>query len=269
VSAQVRDGIDYLKKRYHAEKFIVYFQPYTNTHAPLGSLIPLYQEAIAHPDVIGLSVGTRPDCVDEGKIAWFESLARTHFVTLEYGLQSSHDETLARINRGHDYQCWLDAMDQTRNRGIWLGTHLILGFPWESREEMLETAEAVSAKGVNFLKLHHFHVVRDTAIGVEYRRNPFPLLKLEDYAELVVDFLERLSPSVYVERLFGWASMEQLIGPVWGISKSEIKRYVEQRLAERNTCQGRLAGSGQSLGNAESGAGRCCSLTESAKQGVP
>jgi len=245
VSEQVQGGIDYLKKRYAAEKFIVYFQPFTNTHAPLDALIPIYREALIHSDVVGLSVGTRPDCIDEGRIGWFEDLARTHFVTLEYGLQSSHDKTLSRINRGHDYQCWLDAMQQSRNRGIWLGTHLILGFPWETREEMLKTADDISDKGVNFLKLHHLHVVRDTEMETEYRRNPFPLFQLEDYVELVVDFLERLSSSIYIERLFGHAPEEQLIGPVWGKNKGEIRRMIRQRLVERNTYQGRLVGSEQ------------------------
>ncbi len=241
IPEQVRDGIEHLKNRYRAGKFIVYFQPYTNTYASLDDLIPLYESAIDHPDVIGLSVGTRPDCVDEDKIAWFEKLARTHFVTLEYGLQSIHDKTLIRINRGHNYQCWLDAMESTRNRGIQLCAHLILGFPWESREEMLAGAEALSDKGLDFLKLHHFHVVRNTPLGDEYRKQPFPLIGFEDYVNLTVDFLERLNPAIYIERLFGFAPMDQLIGPMWGKSKSEIRRAIEQRLAARNTYQGRRA----------------------------
>jgi uncharacterized protein len=242
ISEQVDDGIGYLKKRYGAEKFIVYFQPYTNTHAPLEVLIPLYQAALSHKDIVGLSVGTRPDCVDEEKIAWFESLARTRFVVLEYGLQSIYDRTLERINRGHDFQCWLDAMSRSRDRGIWLGTHLILGFPWETREEMLKAAEVISDKGVNFLKLHHLHIVRDTEMGIDYQRHPFPLLELADYADLVVDFLERLNPEIWIERLFGSAPEKHLIGPVWGRGKGEIRHHIERRLAERNTYQGRLAG---------------------------
>jgi len=238
VSEQVQEGMAYLRKRHGAEKFIVYFQPFTNTHAPLEALIPLYEAAINQPDVVGLSVGTRPDCVDEEKIAWLENQARTHFVTLEYGLQSIYDGTLARINRGHNFQCWLDAMDRTRNRGIWLCTHLILGFPWETREEMLHTADVISDKGLNFLKLHHLHIVRNTAMATEYQANPFPLLDLEDYANLVADFLERLNPEIVVERLFGTAPKDQLIGPLWGKSKAEIQRYIEQTLAVRNAYQG-------------------------------
>jgi radical SAM protein (TIGR01212 family) len=241
IPEQAMEGIDYLKKRYGAGKFIIYFQPFSNTHAPLRDLIPLYESAIDHPDVVGLSVGTRPDCVDESKIAWFEKLARTHFVTLEYGLQSIHDSTLERINRGHDYQCWMDAMRRTRNRGIWLCAHLILGFPWETREEMLDAAKALNDSGVNFVKLHHFHVVRNTRLGDEYQAQPFPLLALEDYADLAVDFLERLNPAIFIERFFGFAPADQLIAPIWRKSKSEIRRLIEQRLSARNTYQGSKA----------------------------
>jgi uncharacterized protein len=241
ISDQVREGIEYLKKRYGAGKFIVYFQPFSNTHASLDNLIPLYEAAMDHPEVIGLSVGTRPDCIDAHKIAWFEKLSRTHFVTLEYGLQSIHDKTLARINRGHNYQCWLDAMNLTRNRGIWICAHLILGFPWESREEMLASAEALSDKGLNFLKLHHFHVVRNTPLGQEYQRQPFPLIGFDDYVDLTIDFLELLNPDIFIERLFGSAPMDQLIGPLWGKSKSEIRREIELRMIGRGTYQGRKA----------------------------
>ncbi len=248
IREQVGAGIEYSRKRFGAEKFIIYFQPFTNTHAPLETLIPLYKDAIDHPDVVGLSIGTRPDCVDEDKLAWFEQLARTRFVTLEYGLQSIYDKTLARINRGHDFQCWLDAMNRSRDRGIWLCTHVILGFPWESREEMLHTADVLSEKDLNFIKLHHLHIVRNTALESLYRANPFPLLGLEEYSELVVDFLERLNPSICVERLFGSAPANQLIGPVWGKSNSAIRRYIEERFAARDTWQGSRqlkVGSGQ------------------------
>jgi radical SAM protein (TIGR01212 family) len=239
VAEQVREGIEFLRAHNPAAKFIVYFQPFTNTHAPLKDLIPLYEAAIDHPDVVGISLGTRPDCIDEDKLDWLERLARTHFVTLEYGLQSIYDQTLARINRGHTFQCWADAMQRTRDRGIWLCTHLILGFPWETREEVLRSAEVLSNHGLNILKLHHLHVVRGTAMEQEYLAKPFPLLGMEEYTELVVDFLERLSPTIYIERLFGTAPKDQLIGPIWGKTKSEIRTSIERRLAARQTFQGK------------------------------
>ncbi len=245
VGEQVLEGMECLKKRYGAEKFIVYFQPFSNTHAPLETLIPIYESAIDHPDVVGLSVGTRPDCVDEQKIAWFEALARTCFVTLEYGLQSIHDSTLIRINRGHDYRCWLDAMQRTRDRGIWIGAHIILGFPWETREEVLQSAGIVSDKGIDFLKLHHLHVVKNTEMERQFRNDPFPLPDLDAYVELVVDFLERMSPAIRIERFFGSAPPDLLVGPVWNKSKGGIRHSIERKLEERNTWQGRLYQSSQ------------------------
>jgi radical SAM protein (TIGR01212 family) len=238
VSEQVSEGIEFLKHRYRARKFIVYFQSFTNTHAPLARLVPLYESALEHPDVVGLSIGTRPDCVDEGKIAWFEKLAETHFVTLEYGLESVYDSTLQRINRGHDFRCWVDAMNLTRNRGIYLCTHIILGFPWETRDQMLQTAEVLSGRGLDFLKLHHLHIVRGTVLAHQFYENPFPLFTLEEYADFVADFVERLSPEIWLERLFGLAPEKQLIGPIWGKSKAEIRHFIESRFAARNTHQG-------------------------------
>ncbi len=240
VPDQVALGIEYLRRRYRAGKFIVYFQPFTNTHAPLERLVPLYEAALAHPDVVGLSVGTRPDCVDEAKIAWFQDLARTRLVTLEYGLESIHDETLIRINRGHDYRCWLGAVKRTRNRGILICTHIILGFPWESREQMLAMAEAISDSGIDFLKLHHLHVVRHTLMGREFLRKPFRTLEYQEYLDLVVGFLERLDPGIRIERLFGLAPENQLLAPKWGKTKAEIQHDIERALADRDTFQGRL-----------------------------
>jgi radical SAM protein (TIGR01212 family) len=240
VREQLREGIDYLKRRYGATKFIAYFQPFTNTHARLETLIPLFETAVEHPEVVGLSVGTRPDCVDDSKLAFFERLARTHFVTLEYGLQSIYDKTLVRVNRGHNYQCWIDAVNHTRNRGIWICAHLILGFPWETREEMLKTAEILSDKGLEILKLHHLHIVRNTALGSEYQKKPFRLLDFESYVDLVVDFLERLNPAIVIERVSGFAPKGQLIAPDWGKRKDEVRRSIERALAARNTYQGRL-----------------------------
>jgi uncharacterized protein len=231
VSEQIQTGMEFLRKRFRAEKFIAYFQPSTNTYAPLETLIPVYQAAIESPDVVGISIGTRPDCVDEEKIAWLQQLAQTHFVTIEYGLQSVYDETLERINRGHDFQCWQKAMAMTRNRGIWLGTHLILGFPWETREQVLNEADILSNEDLNFIKLHHLHIVKNSALAVEYQENPFPLLSLEDYADLVVEFIRRLNPQIYIERLFATAPNDLLIAPLWGKSKAEIQHYIEKKLA--------------------------------------
>jgi len=240
VPEQIRDGTEVLRNRYGARKFIVYFQPFSNTYAPLETLIPLYESAMDHPDVVGLSVGTRPDCIDERKVAWFENLARTRFVTLEFGLQSIYDRTLERINRGHDYACWIDAVEQTRNRGIYIGAHLILGFPWEGKDEIVHTADVISDRGIDFLKLHHLHIVRDTPLESSFRAEPFPLLGLDEYVELVIDFLERLNPSIRIERFMGTSPRDQLVGPVWDTGRSGIRHRIETRMRDRNTWQGRL-----------------------------
>ena len=228
IEQQVAEGADYLRLRYGAEKFIVYFQSATNTYAPLEVLTRLYEAAVAQADVVGLAVGTRPDCIDEEKLDWLQQLAEKYFVTIEYGLQSASDETLRRINRGHDVASWKKAVAMTRNRGIYIGTHLILGFPLESREEALSGARVVSEAGIDFLKLHQLHIVRCSTLAEEYLERPFRLPGLEEYAELAADFLERLNPNICIERLFATAPTDQLIAPVWGGSKAEIRRFIEQ-----------------------------------------
>lgn len=237
IGVQIEEGIAYLRQRYGASKFIAYFQPYTNTYAPLEVLTPLYESALAHPDVVGLSVGTRPDCIDDDKLAWFEKLAATRFVTLEYGLQSIYDSSLERIHRGHDFASWVNAMNRTRDRGIWLCTHLILGLPWETREEMVRSADAISTSGLSFLKLHHLQVIRDTLLERLYREAPFPLLELDEYARLVADFVERLDPSIYIERYFGSAPEDLLVAPLWGKSAAEIRRAIESAVNSRRVCR--------------------------------
>jgi radical SAM protein (TIGR01212 family) len=240
ISLQVRNGMEYLRHRYRARKFIAYFQPFTNTYGPLEQLVPIYESALCHPDIVGIAVGTRPDCIDEEKLSWFAQLARSCFVALEYGLESIYDRTLERIHRGHDFACWAKAVARTRDRGIHIGVHLILGFPWETREEMLAAADVISHAGLHFLKLHHLHVVRGTELAREYEEKPFPMLSCGEYVNLVVDFLERLNPDICVERLFGIAPDELLIAPRWSMTKAELQHAIEQALAERKTFQGRL-----------------------------
>ena len=232
IEQQIAEGVDYLRLRYGAGKFIAYFQSATNTYAPLNDLARLYEAALKHEDVVGISVGTRPDCIDEEKLDWLQRLAGKYFVTIEYGLQSASDETLRRINRGHDVASWKNAVAMTRNRGIYIGTHLILGFPWESREEALDGSRVVSEAGIDFLKLHHLHIVRGSTLAEEYLERPFHVPGLEEYAELAADFLKRLNPDICIERLFATAPVDQLIAPVWGGSKAEIQRFIEQAILQ-------------------------------------
>src|SRR3990172_7803759 len=180
---QISKGIPYLRSRYGAEKFIVYFQPYTNTYASVEILERLYRDALDNPGVIGLAIGTRPDCVDEEKLALLETLGRDHFVLVEYGLQSIYDTTLAFINRGHDYACFKNALAMTVGRGIHVGAHLILGFPTETRDEMLAMADELSRLPIEFLKIHQLQVVKETALAGLHAARPFHTLRYPEYLE--------------------------------------------------------------------------------------
>ncbi len=240
VQKQIEKGIPYLRSRYGAEKFLVYFQPYTNTYASVDIPERLYREALDNPGVVGLAIGTRPDCVDEEKIALLETLARKHFILVEYGLQSIYDRTLDYINRGHDYACFRKALALTTGRGIKIGAHLILGFPTETREEMLAMAGELSRQPVEFLKIHQLQVVKDTALADLYAAKPFATFGYEEYLGMLADFLERLSPDIILQRLFAAAPDDILIAPVWNKTRSELLRDLDLVLEQRGTCQGKL-----------------------------
>ena len=238
---QVRDGINYIRRRFQANKFIVYFQPFSNTYAETEYLRRLYTDALDHPEVVGLAIGTRPDCVDEEKIAMIEDIARHTFLSLEFGVESIYDDTLRRVNRGHDYETFLRAVRMTQGRSTHIGAHLILGFPWETREQWLAMAGEMSRVGIDALKIHHLHIVRGTALAAEYARRPFRLLEYEEYLDLLCDFVERLEPRIVIERLFGEAPRGLLIAPNWRRTKNEIVRDIQKKFEECNVRQGAKA----------------------------
>lgn len=239
VREQVRNGIAYLRKRYKAGRFIAYFQPYTNTYAPVDELERLYREAIEEPSVIGLAIGTRPDCIDRDKIALLEHLAKDYFILIEYGLQSIYDKTLRYINRGHDYGAFLKALDMTAGKGIEIGAHIIVGFPTETRDEMLAMAEEISFMPLRFLKIHQLQVIKDTVLAEIYRKEPFYVFSYEEYLRFLVDFLEMLSPDIVIQRLFATAPDDMLIAPMWGRNRNEILRDLEELLKRKDAYQGR------------------------------
>lgn len=239
VREQVANGIAYLKKRYKAERFIAYFQPYTNTYAPTDELERLYRAALEEPTVIGLAIGTRPDCIDEEKLSLLEDLAKNYFILIEYGLQSIYDKTLRYINRGHDYGAFLKALDMTAGRGIEIGTHIIVGFPTETRDEMLAMAEEMSLMPLRFLKIHQLQVIKDTVLAEIYRREPFYVFSYRDYLNFLVDFIERLSPEIVIQRLFATAPDDILIAPIWERNRNEILRDLEELFERKDTRQGR------------------------------
>lgn len=239
ISEQISNGIVHIKKRYGAKKFLVYFQPYTNTYAPVEELERLYREALSEPSVIGLAIGTRPDSVDEEKIALLESMAEKYFILVEYGMQSIYERTLKFINRGHDYSTFLKTLDLTKNRGIFIGAHVIVGFPTETREEMLSMADEVSLMPIDFLKIHQLQVIKDTPLEILYRESQFHLFGYEEYIGFIAEFIERLSPRIVLQRLFATAPDNILVGPRWGKSRQEILRDIEKRLEIKDTCQGK------------------------------
>lgn len=239
ITEQIRNGIAHVRKRFSAEKFLIYFQPYTNTYAPVDELERLYREALSEPSVIGLAIGTRPDAVDEEKIALLEALAERYFILIEYGMQSIYDRTLEFINRGHDYSTFLKALDMTDSRGIFIGAHVIVGFPTETKGEMLSMADEISHLPLEFLKIHQLQVVKDTPLEIIYRENPFYVFDYEEYLEFVTEFIERLSPRIVLQRLFAAAPDGILIAPRWEKSRQEILRDIEKRLEQRDTYQGK------------------------------
>ena len=238
LAGQIANGANHIKKRYKANKFIVYFQPYTNTYAPLETLRDLYSEALKQPDIIGLAIGTRPDAIDEQKISMLEELAQKHFILIEYGLQSIYDKSLTFINRGHDYAAFLEAVHLTSDRGIHIGAHLIVGFPTETRDEMLAMAGKISVLPIGFLKVHQLQIIKDTPLADMYKENPFYTFGYEEYIDFIADFIERTSPDIVFQRLFATAPDSILVAPDWGKNRHRMLSDIEKRLEARDTYQG-------------------------------
>lgn len=238
VSEQIRNGIEYLSIRYKAKKFLAYFQPFTNTYAPVSELEKLYKEALSEPSVVGLAIGTRPDCVDSEKIELLQSLARDYFVLVEYGLQSIYNKSLQYIARGHDYRTFVDALNMTKDRGIRIGAHIIVGLPTETHDEMLAMADEISCLPVEFLKIHQLQIIKDTPLAETYLKEPFYTFGYEEYLDFLVDFVERLSPETVIQRFFATSPGNILIAPIWEKTRQEIIRGIESRFAERNAVQG-------------------------------
>lgn len=250
ISEQIEKGIPYLRSRYGAAKFIVYFQPFTNTYASVDILERFYREALSHSGVVGLAIGTRPDCIDEEKLALLETLAKDSFILVEYGLQSVYDTTLQFINRGHDYACFKKAVALTAGRGIRIGAHIILGFPTETREQMLAMADELSHQQIEFLKIHQLQVVKNTALADFYAGKPFGTFGYHQYIEMLADFLERLSPEIVLQRLFAAAPDEMLIAPLWHKTRSDLLRDLDDFMERRGSRQGlRASGANCKLQN--------------------
>ena len=238
VSEQLESAKDFLRRRYKAEKFIAYFQSFSNTYAPVDRLGNLYGEALAVDDIVGLAIGTRPDCVDDPVLDLLGELARGTYISVEYGLQSIHDRTLAVINRGHTAAAFLDAVRRTRERNLDVCVHVILGLPGEDREDMLETARALGGLDIQAVKIHLLYVVRGTALHGLHEQGLYTCLSREAYVDIVCDFLALLPPDVIIHRLTGDPHRDELVAPPWAHEKEENLRTIRDTLEKRGIRQG-------------------------------
>lgn len=242
ITQQVREGIDFFRHKYSAQKYLVYFQSYTNTYDSIDKLKVLYEEALSFPNVIGLVIGTRPDCVSDELLDYFSELSKKYYIMIEYGVESTNDDTLKFINRGHDFECAVNAINETARRKILCGVHIILGLPGEDRKTTLDHAQELSSLPIDSLKIHQLQLVKGTIMANQYKESPelFKLYSANEYIELVVDFLEVLRPDIAIERFVSQSPKELIIAPDWGLKNFEITAKIEKRLAERNTYQGKL-----------------------------
>jgi len=234
ITEQIDEGIAFFRRKYPEMRYLAYFQSYTNTYGEVADCIAKYEEALRHPDVVGLIIGTRPDCMPQPLLDYLSELAKRTFLLVEYGVESTYDRSLERIQRGHSWQCSVDTIQRTHEAGILVGAHLILGLPGESREEMLQHAERLSSLPITTLKIHQLQIIRGTIMAGEYLRNPedFHLFTEEEYIELIVDFVHRLRSDIVLERFVSQSPPELLLAPRWGWKNHEftakIRRALEQ-----------------------------------------
>lgn len=241
VTDQLAEGIRFFSRKYPEMRYLAYFQAYTSTYGELERLERLYEEALGYPGVVGLVIGTRPDCMPDSLLDYLAHLSEQVLVLVEYGVESTLDRTLRRINRGHDFAEAEEAIRRTAARGIAVGAHLILGLPGESRDEILGHADRLSELPLTTLKLHQLQLIRHTRMALEFERQPedFHLFTVDEYIDLAIDFIERLDPAIALERFVSQSPKELLIAPDWGLKNYEFTARVNRRLAERDSWQGK------------------------------
>ena len=217
IREQLREGKMFFNRKYSNMKYLAYFQAFTNTYGSLDSLRRMYEEALAEEDVVGLVIGTRPDCISAPLLDYLEELSRQTFLIVEYGIESANDDTLRRINRGHTFECSRKAVEMTAERGILTGGHIILGLPGEDREESLRQAPIISSLPLNILKIHQMQIIKGTRLAEEYLQHPFPLYTVEEYLHLIADYISLLRKDLVLERFLSQSPPELLIAPRWGL----------------------------------------------------
>lgn len=243
IRQQIEEGIEFHQRRYRrANKYLAYFQAHSNTYKPLDELKQIYRQALDIPSVIGIVIGTRPDCIDEPLLHYLNEVQQTHYVMLEYGVESVYDETLKRVNRGHGFAMARQAIELTAQQGIPCGAHFIFGLPGETKAMMLGAANVISQLPLTTVKFHQLQIFKGTKMAEEYQRHPdaFQLFDLEEYIDFVIDFVERLNPSFVIERFAGEVPPRYLVSEPWmKLRYDQVLNLIEKRMEERDTWQGR------------------------------
>ena len=242
IRRQLEDGISFFARKYPTMRYLAYFQAYTNTYGELEQLKAMYEEALSIDGVVGLVIGTRPDCMPSALLDYIEELSRKTFVMVEYGIESANDDTLLRINRGHDFATAIDAIRRTHERGILVGGHLILGLPGEDHDELMRQAEAIASLPLDMVKLHQLQLIRGTRMAREYEEHPedFHLYTVDEYIDLAIDYIERLPSTMVIERFISQSPRSLLIAPDWGMKNYQFVDRLRRRMQERGAYQGRL-----------------------------
>ena len=241
VSQQLEDGKQFFSRKYPKMRYLAYFQAYTNTYSELENLKRIYEEALSVENVVGLVIGTRPDCMPDNLLDYLANLNRQTFILVEYGIESTNDETLRRINRGHDFACTKDAVRRTAERGILTGGHVILGLPGEERQELISQATQISSLPLTTLKMHQLQLIRGTRMAHEYAQHPefFRIFAVDEYIDLAIDYIEHLRPDLVLERFVSQSPKDLLIAPDWGLKNHEFTAKVKKRMEERDAWQGK------------------------------
>jgi hypothetical protein len=240
IEKQLSSRMEYLKSKYGAGKFIAYFQAFSNTYAPAKKLKTIYDNVLSFKEIAGISIGTRPDCIDSEKMELIASYKDRYDTWLEYGMQSMHDKTLKAINRGHTFKDFLSAFDLAKKAGISVCVHVILGLPGETRDDMLKTAQKLSEIKADGVKIHLLHVLKYSLLGNLYNDGKLRLLEQDEYVGLVCDFLENLSPEIVIQRLTGEGDRNNHVAPQWALDKSNTINKIRETLTRRNSCQGKM-----------------------------
>ncbi|MCD4695967.1 MAG: TIGR01212 family radical SAM protein [Bacteroidales bacterium] len=244
ITQQIEEGIEFHKKRYRrAKKYLAYFQAYSNTYAPLSKLQKIYSEALNFPEVAGIVIGTRPDCIDDEKLDYFAGISKTYYVIIEYGIESCYNKTLEQINRQHSFEQSVEAIINTNKYGIHAGAHIIFGLPGESRKEMISEAKILSSLPLTTIKFHQLQIIKGTAMAAKYKRHHenFNLFGLEEYIRFITQFVEYLNPEFIIERFTGEVPPRFLAGPGWGnIRNDKINNMIEKWMEKQDTWQGKM-----------------------------